>query len=111
MPHQNGMPTLAELQAMSAEELGSKVDQQFSMTPAPWRLMLAQIFRDELVRREQDRTTQSMLDYTERMYRYTKQVRNLTWVILVATLLSLFASGVSLWVSLRKPAPIQSQLR
>ena len=109
MPHPNGMPTVAELRTMSAEELASKVDQQFSMTPAPWRLMLAQCFRDELVRREQEQSTQSMLSYTEEMNHFTKQVRNLTVVILVATLLSLVASGASLWVGWRKPNPNQTQ--
>ncbi|MGQ0762686.1 MAG: hypothetical protein ACT4OT_11840 [Acidobacteriota bacterium] len=81
MPHQNGMPTLTELQTMSAEDLASKVDQQFSMTPDVRHLMLAQCFRDEQVRRQQTKQTDTILSYT----------RWMTWltvIIAVATIVN-----------------------
>ena len=103
MPHPNGMPTLEELRHMPEEELAKKIDQQYSLTPDVRHLLLAQCFRDELVRREQDRNTQAMLDYTERMHRFTKQVRDMTIIILVATILSVAASAISLWISSTRP--------
>ena len=82
MPHPNGMPTHEELRGMSDDDLGTRIDQQYSLTPDTRHLMLAQCFRDELVRRENDRATAAML-------RYTKHVRNFTIAILLATLLTL----------------------
>lgn len=106
MPHPNGMPTLDELRNMPDEELAKKIDQQYSLTPDVRHLLLAQCFRDELVRREQDRSTQAMLDHTEKMHRFTKQVRDMTIIILVATILSVGASAISLWVSLSRPTQV-----
>lgn len=100
MPHPNGMPTLEELRKMPDEELAGKVDHQYSLTPDVRHLLLAQCFRDELVRREQNRSTQAMLDSTEKMQQFTKQVRDMTIIILVATILSVGASAVGLWISL-----------
>lgn len=102
MPHLNGMPTLEELRSIPDEELIKKIDQQLSLTPDVRHLLLAQCFRDELGRREQDKATKAMLDYTEKMYRFTKHVRDMTIAILVATILSLATSGISLWISLKK---------
>ena len=82
MPHPNGMPTHEELRRMSNDDLATRIDQQYSLTPDTRHLLLAQCYRDELVRRENDRTTKAML-------RYTKQVRNFTIAILLATLLTL----------------------
>ncbi len=82
MPHPNGMPTHDELRTMSDDELAKRIDQQYSMTPDVRHLLLAQCFRDELIRRENERTTSTML-------RYTRQVRDFTIVILVATILAL----------------------
>jgi hypothetical protein len=76
------MPTHDELRTMYDDELAKRVDQQYSMTPDARHLLLAQCFRDELIRRENERTTSTML-------RYTKQVRDFTIVILVATILAL----------------------
>ncbi len=95
MPHPNGISTFDELRSMPDDELYQKIDQQFSLGSAPHHSMLAQLYRDELVRREQDRSTQAMLDYTERIYRFTKQVRDMTLVVLFAAILSLAASVVS----------------
>jgi hypothetical protein len=110
MPHANGMPTLDDLRNMPDEELAEKVDRQYSLTPDVRHLLLAQCFRDELIRREQDRNTQRMLDYTNEMHRFTRQVRNMTVIILVATILSVVASAVTLSVGLgRQPEATQSQ--
>jgi hypothetical protein len=89
MPYPNGMPTHDELRSIPDEELAKKIDQQYSVTPDARHLLLAQCFRDELVRREQERSTKAMLNYTAQMTKLTKQVRNFTIVILVATILSL----------------------
>lgn len=101
MPHPNGMPTLEELKNIRDEELAEKIDKQYSLTPDVRHLLLAQCFRDELVRREQDRVTQKMLDFTDNTCRFTEQVRNMTVAILVATFLSLIVSLIALCVSLR----------
>jgi len=82
MPYPNGMPTYEELRSMSNDDLAKEVDQQFSLTPDTRHLLLAQCFRDELVRRENDCTAATML-------RYTKHVRNFTIAILIATLVPL----------------------
>jgi hypothetical protein len=79
---------------MPDEELVRRIDQQYSLTPDPRHLLLAQCFRDDLVRREQERGTKAMLKYTDQMHEMTKQVRNLTIVILIATILSLIASVI-----------------
>jgi hypothetical protein len=89
MPYPNGMPTHDELRSIPNEELAKKIDQQYSLTPDARHLLLAQCFRDELVRREQERSTKEMLNYTAQMTKLTKQVRNFTIVIFVATILSL----------------------
>jgi hypothetical protein len=89
MPHPNGMPTHDELRSIPDEELAKRIDHQYSLTPDARHLLLAQCFRDELVRREQERSTKEMLNYTAQMTKLTKQVRNFTIVIFVATILSL----------------------
>jgi len=67
---------------MSNDDLAKKIDKQYSLPIANHHFLLAQCYRDELVRRENDRTTATML-------RYTKHVRNFTIAILVATLVTL----------------------
>ena len=54
--------------------------------------IVARLYLEELVRQRQDRANQRqekvnqmMLDYTEKVYGFTKQMRNMTWIILVAT--------------------------
>jgi len=103
MPHSNGMPTHDELRNMRDEDLAKKIDQQYSMMPDARHLLLAQCFRDELVRREQNRSTQAMLGYTESVDRFTRQIRTLTIWILAATILGVATGTISLFVSLRNP--------
>ena len=63
---------------------------------------LAQPLRDELVRREQDKATQAMLMYTEKMFCFTQQMRNMTRVITGFTIFSVLLSLASLFISLKK---------
>jgi hypothetical protein len=58
-----------------------KIDELFRAQPAEWRVALVQVYRDELNRRSQDKATRSMLEWT-------RQVRNLTVVILVLTIVN-----------------------
>lgn len=95
MSHPNGMPTHDELRSMPDEELTERIDEQYSLTPDARHLLLAQCFRDELVRREQERGTTAILNYTAQMHALTKQMRNFTIVILGATILSLVTSIMS----------------
>jgi len=81
---------------MPTEELVKSIDRQYALTPDVRHLLLAQLFRDELVRREQEQATAAMLKYTAEVHDLTRQMRNLTWVILGATLLSLAASVCAL---------------
>jgi hypothetical protein len=64
---------------MSALDLAETIDQQYGLALHPLHLILAQAYRDGLVRRENSRITNAML-------RYTRQVRDFTIVILVATI-------------------------
>jgi len=73
---------------MSDGDLAKKIDQRYSLTPDARHLLLAQCFRDEFVRRENNRTTATML-------RYTKQVSNFTIAILLATILTVLLEGLS----------------
>jgi hypothetical protein len=97
MPNPNGMPTHGELRSISAEELAKSIDRQYALTPDVRHLLLAQLFRDELVRRDQEQATAAMLKYTADVHDLTRQMRNLTWIILGATLLSLAASAFALF--------------
>ncbi len=74
---------------MPDDRLVERIDQTLRGTPSDWRLLLAQSYRDELVRREHERSTQAMLGYTQQMRDLTRQIRNFTVVILVATLVAL----------------------
>jgi hypothetical protein len=98
MPHPNGMPTHAELRSMPDEELVKSIDRQYSLTPDARHLLLAQCFRDELIRREHEQSTTAMLGCTSQMHELTKQIRNLTIVILMATMLTLAATAFSVVV-------------
>lgn len=89
MPHEKGSPTFAEMRSMSDEQLIGCIDRQFALGPATFHQLLAERYRDELLRREQERHAEVMLRYTEKVHGYTKQMRNLTVLILFATLASL----------------------
>lgn len=82
MPHRNGLPTHEELRTLSESEIATRIDVVLDGPASDWRFMYAQMFRDELVRREQDRAT-------VRMLAWTRQVRNLTGVILLLTVVNI----------------------
>lgn len=86
MPNANGMPTYDELRSLSESDLEKSIDRQYSMTPNERHLLIAQLFRDELARRGQERSTAAMLEYTVEVRDLTRQIRNLTWIILGATM-------------------------
>ena len=81
MPLKNGLPTHQEMRALSEADLVGRIDDALDGSVSPWRMSLAQLYRDELVRREQDKTNASML-------KWTLQVRNMTLVILAATIIN-----------------------
>jgi len=81
MPHPNGMRKFDELRNLSEGELVNQIDVQFSLGPKERHLMLPQIYRDELIRRHQEESTAKMLGFTG-------QVRNMTVVIVLATIVN-----------------------
>jgi hypothetical protein len=84
MPLKNGLLTQAELMNLPESELFVRIDQALDGTASDWRFMLGQLYRDELVRRRQDAANASMLAWT-------RQVRNMTIVILLLTLANVVA--------------------
>ena len=88
MPHENGMPTWQELKGMSDEELIRNIDLQFGHGgDEKFHLLVAQCYRDELSRRTGARAPDTMI-------RYTRQVRDVTLVIVAATLLTLLLEAL-----------------
>ena len=86
MPHPNGMLTLEELRSMPEDELVKRVDQQYSDSSlTSLGLVVAQIYHDELVRRNQDSVTKRMLF--------------LTWVIAFLTAVMLIGLGVQIYLA------------
>jgi len=86
MPHPNGMLTLEELRSMPEDELVKRVDQQYSDSSlTSLGLVVAQIYCDELVRRNQDRVTKRMLF--------------LTWTIAFLTAVMLIGLGVQIYLA------------
>ena len=89
MPHPNGMPTVQEVRTMSDEELIAHLDQQLGLPPEVRPLTLIQLYASELQRQEQERRSRVMLAYTQAIDRFTKQMRDMTAVILIATFVNL----------------------
>jgi hypothetical protein len=86
MPHQNGMPTFEELTNMSEGELIQKIDQQFSDSSLTQvGIIIAQIFRDELIRRSQSKSTNAILC--------------LTRVVAVLTFIMVVGLVVQIWLA------------
>ena len=84
------MPTYQEWLNMSKEDLIKGFNDN-NTTNADFRNMAtAQLYRDELMRRDQEEINKAMLDYTQRVERFTKQMRNMTWIILVANIVGVF---------------------
>jgi len=81
MPH-----SFRELRSMSGDDFIKSIDHQFS-NPLPSQLdvLLGQIYRDEWIRREQDKVTKAIL--------------RLTRVIAFLTLVMLFGLGVQIYIA------------
>jgi hypothetical protein len=103
MPHPNGIVTYEEIRKMSEGDLIQEIEKHIRTLNLESAkntininyLLLVQPFRDELVRREQDKITQAMLGYTEKMHSMTKQMRCMTVIILVATVFGVAAAILS----------------
>jgi hypothetical protein len=80
MPLKNGLPTHAEMRALPEAELVVEIDAALNGEISPWRVAKAQLYRDELVRREQDKTN--------------KSIRNLTWAVLAFTVVNVVSRTV-----------------
>jgi len=89
-----GVPTQTELRTLHETQLVTKIDQMLEGVLSPEHLLIAQMYRDELLRRDQQKSNDAMLAYTKEMNAMTKQIRNLTIVILAATLVTLV---ISVW--------------
>ena len=79
MPHPNGLLTHEELHSVPENDVVRRRDQLYAGTPSDWRVLLAQLLRDELARRQQENTMSTMLVLT-------RQMRNLTGVIVFLTI-------------------------
>ncbi len=89
MPHPHGMPTVQEVRTMSDEALIAHLDQQLGLPPEVRPLTLIQWYASELQRQEQERRSRVLLAYTQAIDRFTKQMRDMTAVILIATFVNL----------------------
>ena len=89
MPNERRSLTFDELRNMSREELEKKIDEQISRAQNPIHNFLSELYLAELVRREQSKATESMIHYTNEVFRFTKQIRDMTIIILFLTLLGL----------------------
>lgn len=93
MPHPNGIPTYEELGSMSETELVQNIDELIKNLQPEYpnnnsninNLLRAQPFRDELVRREQDKSTRAMLCLTK--------------VIAVLTAVMLIGLGIQIYIA------------
>jgi hypothetical protein len=87
-------PTFQALQAMTDEELRTIYDALTENTYPGTRFYL-----DELSRREALRIERAALEVARRSHRATETMRNLTWVILAATLVNVALVVVALWTA------------
>lgn len=85
MPLKNGLPTQRELMMLAETDLIDRIDQALDGSVTTWRTTLAQIYRDELVRRRQESASGSMLAWT-------RQVRNMTLVIVLLTIINVIVA-------------------
>jgi len=81
MPHENKLFTHRELVTLGDDVLVGEIDRALAGGGHPWRLALAQYYRDELTRRENTRTAKRMLSLTA-------TVTVMTFAILVLTILN-----------------------
>ena len=86
------MPTHEEFRSMSYEDLVKGYNDNITSQPDLRNMLSAQSYRDEIVRREQDKATQAMLVYTKEVCGFTKQMKTMTVIILVATIFGAVAT-------------------
>jgi hypothetical protein len=84
MPHPNGTLTYEELISVSKDELIQYIDTQLSLN-RPDQLLRAQLYINELTRRDQDKSNRVMLDYTQEVHRFTRQMRTVAPHLTVVT--------------------------
>jgi hypothetical protein len=87
-------PTFQALQAMTDEELRTIYDTKSKNT-----FVGTKFYLDELSRREALRIERAALEVAQRSHRATETMRNLTWVILVATVVNVALVVVALWTA------------
>jgi curved DNA-binding protein CbpA len=85
-------PKLAELEALSDEELRRAYDEAAGNTAIglDW-------YREELSRRRYERDAEAMRRLTERTVALTERTVHLTWVNAAVAILALVVAVVSLW--------------
>jgi hypothetical protein len=91
MTHTNGLPTHAELSSLPREVIIANIDQVLRGTINEWRLMYAQLLRDELARRERAESDAKMLEFT-------RQVRTMTVIITFATIVGVILTGAMFYL-------------
>jgi hypothetical protein len=89
MPDQKTNITYKELRETPEPEMIKTIDYHLGGIDLTQKSdIVARIFHDELVRRSQDKFNQVMLNYTQEVHRFTKQMRNMTIIILFATIVT-----------------------
>lgn len=93
-----GLPSNAQLEGMSENEIRSRIEQVLSGV-SDTRLLMAQYYRDELNRRTQRAYNEEIKSATLRMERatedirlWTRQVRDMTMVIVGLTIVTALVS-------------------
>jgi len=90
MAHQNAKLSVEKLRNTSESEAVKIIDQHLSgISPDQSNPLVAQIYRDELVRRSQDKATGSMLCYTR-------------WITIMTVIMTV-ATVINLIIFLKKP--------
>jgi hypothetical protein len=88
MPLPNELPTHAELHVMDPSTIFDKIDAVQGSSPKAWKGVQALIYRDELQRRETKSSTEAMLGLTNQVKRMTVIMTVATVLILIATIIN-----------------------
>ena len=91
-------PSFEELKSMSEDDLIKRIDHQlFSPLPSQLDILVGQIYRDVWVRTAQDKATQAMLGYTEKMHDLTRRMTSMTIIITIFTFFNLITTVILLF--------------
>jgi hypothetical protein len=98
------MDTFERLRSMTTPELVERIDSQLRASDGGQErhtrnLIASQLYINEFARRDQEKTTDTMLHLTQEMHSFTREVRNLTLIILGATIVSLVVGIFTLWMA------------